>query len=240
MWPTLRVQSNKKRKVDNEEDAAVAAGKALAPKKPTVIKYENGLTVQDLVVGLGPAAVSGRKVRASSRLCGADSPAQLSFVVSRAAGLQCRGRRCRCPVAVATGQFVAMRLSSLVLDKGHHVDAAASGVDCRVCSEANRRVVCCVSRVCVCVCLDTVEQVKVNYVGRLSNGRIFDQSRGPFEFRLGVGKVIKGWDIGVAGLRVGGKRRLVIPPKLGYGSTGVPGTIPKNETLTFDVELVAV
>ena len=51
MWPTLRVQSNKKRKVDNEEDAAVAAGKALAPKKPTVIKYENGLTVQDLVVG---------------------------------------------------------------------------------------------------------------------------------------------------------------------------------------------
>jgi FKBP-type peptidyl-prolyl cis-trans isomerase len=80
----------------------------------------------------------------------------------------------------------------------------------------------------------------VNYVGRLSNGRIFDQSRAPFEFRLGVGKVIKGWDIGVASMRVGGKRRLVIPPKLGYGASGVPGTIPKNETLTFDVELVAV
>ena len=82
-------------------------------------------------------------------------------------------------------------------------------------------------------------QVKVNYVGRLANGRIFDQSRGPFEFRLGVGKVIKGWDIGVANMRVGGKRRLVIPPKLAYGNTGVPGTIPRNETLTFDVELVA-
>jgi FK506-binding nuclear protein len=95
---------------------------------------------------------------------------------------------------------------------------------------------------CLCVHVRAVAflQVKVNYVGRLENGRIFDQSRGAFDFRLGVGKVIKGWDLGVVGMRVGGKRRLVIPPKLAYGASGVPGTIPKNETLTFDVELVAV
>ncbi len=69
---------------------------------------------------------------------------------------------------------------------------------------------------------------------------MFDKSRAPFEFRLGVGKVIKGWDLGVATMRVGGKRRLVIPPKLAYGSAGVKNAIPPNETLTFDVELLSV
>ncbi len=80
----------------------------------------------------------------------------------------------------------------------------------------------------------------MHYVGRLDNGKIFDQSRAPFEFRLGVGRVIKGWDLGVASMRVGGKRKLIVPAKLAYGAAGVPGTIPPNATLTFEVELLGV
>lgn len=84
--------------------------------------------------------------------------------------------------------------------------------------------------------------VSVNYKGTLANGQVFDQSygRGPFSFKLGAGQVIKGWDEGVAGMKVGGKRRLVIPPALGYGDQGAGGVIPPNATLTFEVELLGV
>lgn len=84
--------------------------------------------------------------------------------------------------------------------------------------------------------------VVVNYRGTLENGKEFDssQGRGPFSFPLGAGRVIKGWDEGVAGMKVGGKRRLVIPPDLAYGQRGAGGVIPPDATLIFEVELLEV
>lgn len=85
------------------------------------------------------------------------------------------------------------------------------------------------------------QSVSVNYRGTLQNGKLFDQSygRGPFDFNLGAGQVIRGWDEGVAGMREGGKRKLIVPSKLGYGETGTPGgPIPPNATLIFEVELI--
>jgi FKBP-type peptidyl-prolyl cis-trans isomerase FkpA len=87
------------------------------------------------------------------------------------------------------------------------------------------------------------KRVSVHYVGTLTDGRKFDSSRDrgrPFEFRLGAGEVIQGWDVGVAGMRVGGIRKLTIPPEMGYGSRGFPPVIPANATLVFEVELLAV
>lgn len=85
------------------------------------------------------------------------------------------------------------------------------------------------------------QRASVMYAGRLlSNGKQFDASKKPFKFRLGAGEVIKGWDIGVVGMRVGGKRNLVIPPEKGYGRNGAPPTIPGNATLVFDVTLLEV
>ncbi|KAI2807712.1 Peptidyl-prolyl cis-trans isomerase fkbp4 [Blomia tropicalis] len=82
--------------------------------------------------------------------------------------------------------------------------------------------------------------VHVKYIGKLPNNKEFDRSTNkPFSFRLGAGEVIQGWDQGVAGMRVGGKRRLIIPSHLAYGSRRI-GPIPANSTLHFDVELVAV
>lgn len=81
-------------------------------------------------------------------------------------------------------------------------------------------------------------KVTVNYTGRLTSGKIFDSSKG-FSFPLGQGKVIEGWDIGVEGMKVGEKRKLVIPPQLGYGAQGAGKVIPGNATLEFEVELVS-
>jgi peptidylprolyl isomerase len=86
------------------------------------------------------------------------------------------------------------------------------------------------------------QEVTVHYTGTLENGNKFDSSldRGkPFTFTIGVGQVIKGWDEGVMTMKVGGKRKLVIPPQLGYGARGV-GPIPPNSTLVFEVELLDV
>ena len=84
--------------------------------------------------------------------------------------------------------------------------------------------------------------VSVHYTGTLEDGTQFDssRSRGPFEFALGGGMVIAGWDEGVAGMKVGGVRKLVIPSDLAYGPAGIPGAIPGGATLHFEVELLAV
>jgi len=94
------------------------------------------------------------------------------------------------------------------------------------------------------------QQISVHYTGWLydpaapeNKGRKFDSSRDrgqPFEFTLGVGQVIGGWDQGFAGMKVGGSRTLVIPPELGYGARGAGGVIPPNATLLFEVELLGV
>jgi FKBP-type peptidyl-prolyl cis-trans isomerase FkpA len=87
------------------------------------------------------------------------------------------------------------------------------------------------------------QKAKVHYTGWLTNGQKFDSSKDrndPFEFTLGAGQVIRGWDEGVAGMKVGGKRKLTIPPALGYGARGAGGVIPPNADLIFEVELLGV
>ena len=88
------------------------------------------------------------------------------------------------------------------------------------------------------------DAISVNYIGALENGTVFDASAkhgGPATFQIGVGQLIKGWDIGIPGMKVGGKRKLIVPPSLGYGSQNVGnGLIPPNSTLVFEVELMSV
>ena len=88
------------------------------------------------------------------------------------------------------------------------------------------------------------DTVSVLYTGTLDDGTVFDASskhgNQPFSFTLGAGQVIKGWDLGVAGMKVGGKRELTIPPELGYGASGYPPIIPANATLHFTIQLLSV
>ena len=88
------------------------------------------------------------------------------------------------------------------------------------------------------------KKITVNYTGKLEDGSIFDSSlkkgRSPFTFTLGVGSVIKGWDLGVKGMKVGGKRKLIIPPELGYGNQGAGSGIPPGAKLVFEIDLLSV
>ena len=152
---------------------------------------------------------------------------------SRNAGgrLRVRGRRCSFPASLRRDSATPSPAPDPTMDIPKDLTTTASGLQ--------------YADVAVGAGADAVERsrVSVHYSGELTDGRPFDSSRDrgePFEFVLGVGQVIRGWDEGVSGMKVGGRRILVIPSELGYGARGAGGVIPPNATLVFDVELLGV
>ena len=128
------------------------------------------------------------------------------------------------PRRVDLGEDSQDTYSSATAQTQTNMDTSATGLDVKVIEEGTGAVL-------------------MQYTGKLTDGTVFDSSipRGePFSFRLGAGQVIKGWDVGILGMKVGGKRTLTIPPEMGYGADGFPGVIPPNATLIFDVELVGI
>ena len=135
------------------------------------------------------------------------------------------------PRRVDLGEDSQNTYSSATAQTQTNMDTSAKGLDVKVIEEGTGAVA------------ENGQIILMQYTGKLTDGTVFDSSipRGePFSFRLGAGQVIKGWDVGILGMKVGGKRTLTIPPEMGYGADGFPGVIPPNATLIFDVELVGI
>ncbi|PZO19729.1 MAG: peptidylprolyl isomerase [Leptolyngbya foveolarum] len=150
------------------------------------------------------------------------------------------------PVAIEqtieqTETLVAQSASDLMNDSGEESVTEAAGAENTVTTDSGLQYV--VIEAGDGASPQTGQRVFVHYVGMLEDGTKFDSSRDrgkPFDFTIGQGQVIKGWDEGVGDMKVGDRRKLIIPPDLGYGARGAGGVIPPNATLIFDVELLRI
>ncbi|KAL3141962.1 hypothetical protein ABBQ32_004608 [Trebouxia sp. C0010 RCD-2024] len=255
--PDLAAQSSKKRKADTLKDAPLAApshpskkqAKVASSQKPTssnptaastpnTAKQQQQQQQQqqqpkhksDKSVAEGAAAGSKKAERAASAaVSDADgtslSKSQLKKQRKKAQGNEEAAASADAPVQAAplSSESAPKKGSIQKWENGFQLERLAMGKPDGKLAKPGKKVV-------------------VRYRGSLQNGKVFDETKGnkTFSFRLGVGEVIKGWDRGVAGMRVGDKRKLTVPPQMGYGSDGVKGAIPPNATLLFNVELIDV